>query len=196
MLAGRTADLPLGSAGRRQAERLARCLAREEIASIYASPRRRAQETAAPIAEASDTAGVITTDALDEVDFGIWSGRSFEELDADPLWRQWNCIRSLVRAPGGETMLDVQRRVAGLVEAQVQENRGRKIVLVSHAEIIRAFICHVLGLSTDAWPRFEIAPASVSHVTVGDWGAKILTLNSEPFSTVNDDTADLSAARR
>ncbi|MQU81851.1 histidine phosphatase family protein, partial [Sinorhizobium meliloti] len=46
-LAGRTGDVPLGIAGREQAQRLAARLAGEGIGSIYASPRKRTQETAA-----------------------------------------------------------------------------------------------------------------------------------------------------
>jgi broad specificity phosphatase PhoE len=176
-LAGRIGDVPLGSAGREQAQRLAVRLAREDIGSIYASPRKRTQETAAAIAAAAKIPQVTTAEELDEVDFGTWSGKTFEVLNTDPHWRQWNSIRSLVRAPGGETMLDVQRRITELVAALAMRGSERKIVLVSHADVIKALICHVLGLSVDAWPRFEIAPASVSAVVIGDWGAKVLTLN-------------------
>jgi broad specificity phosphatase PhoE len=176
-LAGRIGDVPLGSAGREQAQRLAVRLAREDIGSIYASPRKRTQETAAAIAAAAKIPQVATAEELDEVDFGTWSGKTFEVLDTDPHWRQWNSIRSLVRAPGGETMLDVQRRITEFVAALAVRGSERKIVLVSHADVIKALICHVLGLSVDAWPRFDIAPASVSAVVIGDWGAKVLTLN-------------------
>ncbi|MCA1408770.1 histidine phosphatase family protein [Ensifer sp. IC3342] len=177
-LAGRSADVPLGSAGREQATRLAARLAREDIAAIYASPRKRTQETAAAIAAISGLSEVKTVDALDEVDFGSWSGKTFEVLNSDPLWRQWNCTRSLVRAPSGETMLDVQQRIMALVETLCpQSSGGGKIVFVSHADVIKALICQVLGLSTDAWARFDIAPASISAVSAGVWGAKVLQLN-------------------
>nr|WP_255647552.1 histidine phosphatase family protein [Ensifer sp. IC4062] len=176
-LAGRSADVPLGSAGRQQATRLAARLAREDIAAIYASPRKRTQETAAAIAAVSGLGEIKTVDALDEVDFGSWSGKTFEVLNTDPLWRQWNCTRSLVRAPSGETMLDVQQRIMTLVETLCRHSGGGKIVFVSHADVIKALVCQVLGLSTDAWARFDIAPASISVVVVGDWGAKVLQLN-------------------
>lgn len=177
-LAGRTADVPLGRPGREQARRLASRLAGEEFTSIYASPRRRTQETAAAIATASGVE-VETTAALDEVDFGTWSGKTFDVLDADPLWQQWNAMRSLVRAPGGETMLEVQHRALALMETLARRESQKKIVLVSHADVIKAMVSHVLGLSADAWPRFDIAPASISAVAMGDWGAKVLALNEE-----------------
>lgn len=176
-LAGRTQDVSLGIEGRKQAQRLAARLEREQIDLIYASPRKRTQETAAAIAAVSKIAEVKTADALDEVSFGDWSGKPFEVLNADPQWRRWNCIRSMVRAPGGETMLDVERRMMEFVEQVLEQNVGGCVVLVSHADVLKAFVCHVLGLSADAWPRFEIAPASISAVAAGDWGAKILSLN-------------------
>ncbi|THK37823.1 histidine phosphatase family protein [Ensifer sp. MPMI2T] len=182
-LAGRSADVPLGSAGREQATRLAARLAREDITAVYASPRKRTQETAAAIAAASGVGEVKTVDALDEVDFGIWSGKTFEVLNSDPLWRQWNCTRSLVRAPGGETMLDVQQRIMALVERLCPQSGDGKVVFVSHADVIKALICQVLGVSTDAWARFDIAPASVSAVAAGVWGAKVLQLNETQDTT-------------
>ena len=176
-LAGRSKDVPLGPAGREQAARLAARLAGENIGAIYASPRRRTQETAAAIAAASEISEIETADALDEVDFGSWSGKTFEVLNADPHWHQWNSTRSLVRAPGGETMLEVQSRVMALVEELGRHGGDGNIVLVSHADVIKVLVCHVLGLSADAWPRFDIAPASISTVVAGGWGAKIVTLN-------------------
>ncbi|PDT83002.1 histidine phosphatase family protein [Sinorhizobium sp. BJ1] len=180
-LAGRTADVPLGPAGREQAMRLAARLSREDVGAIHASPRKRTQETAAAIAVASEISEVETADALDEVDFGAWSGKTFDVLNTDPHWHRWNSIRSLVRAPGGETMLEVQSRVLALVEKLGRLERDGKVVLVSHADVIKALVCHVLGLSVDAWPRFEIAPASISTVVTGDWGAKLLTLNEDAW---------------
>jgi broad specificity phosphatase PhoE len=49
--------------------------------------------------------------------------------------------------------------------------------MVTHCDIIRAVIAHVLGLSLDHILRFDIDPASISRLAVGDWGAKILSLN-------------------
>jgi broad specificity phosphatase PhoE len=50
-------------------------------------------------------------------------------------------------------------------------------VLVSHADVLKAALAHWLGLSLDSLQRFDIAPASLSTVAVGDWGAKVLSLN-------------------
>lgn len=177
-LAGRMQGIRLGEAGRAQAERLAERIRREQIAAIHASPRERTQETAAAVAAACGVERVSVDPELDEVDFGTdWEGQNFESLDRDPLWRRWNSIRSLTRTPGGERMLDVQCRALGLLERLVAQHAGAALVLVSHSEVIRAIVSYVLGLPTDSWNRFDIAPASITTVAIGDWGAKLVGLN-------------------
>ncbi|ABC91510.1 putative phosphoglycerate mutase protein [Rhizobium etli CFN 42] len=176
-LAGRTAGISLGDAGRLQVQRLGQRLRREDINAIYTSPRERTRETAVGIATACGLSLPQTDEALDEVNFGNWSGKTFEVLNDDPLWRRWNISRSLTRTPGGETMLDVQTRIFGLMETLTSVGNDRRIALVSHADLIKAAVSHVLGLPIDAWPRFDIAPASVTTVVIGDWGAKVMTLN-------------------
>ncbi|MBY5352345.1 histidine phosphatase family protein [Rhizobium leguminosarum] len=176
-LAGCTAGISLGEAGRSQVQGLGQRLRREDITEIYTSPRERTRETAEGIASACGLSLPQTDNALDEVNFGDWSGKTFEVLNDDPLWRRWNTTRSLTRTPGGETMLDVQTRIFGLMETLASGGDKNRIALVSHADVIKAGVSHVLGLPIDAWPRFDIAPASVTTVVIGDWGAKVMTLN-------------------
>ncbi|MEF0943700.1 histidine phosphatase family protein [Rhizobium sp. BR 362] len=176
-LAGRMEDVVLGEAGRAQAERLGQRMKREDIEAIYTSPRERTRETAAAIAKASNLGPPQIAEALDEVNFGDWTGKTFDMLNQDPQWRRWNSVRSLSRTPGGESMLDVQHRILGLIETLLNNGGGKRLALVSHGDVLKAAVCHILGLPIDAWPRFDIAPASITTMTVGDWGAKIITLN-------------------
>ncbi|HVW93529.1 MAG TPA: histidine phosphatase family protein [Devosia sp.] len=175
-LAGRSPGIRLGEDGRAQAARLAERMRRESFDAIYSSPRERSAETAAAIAQASKVP-VERAEALDEIDFGDWSGKDFDALNADPAWRRWNELRSLARTPGGETMLDVERRVFGFIETLGQRFPDGAVVLVSHADVIRAAVGHVLGLAVDLWLRFDIDPGSVTTLIVGEWGARVIALN-------------------
>lgn len=176
-LAGRLPGVTLGDAGLAQAARLGERMRRERFAAIYASPRERTQQTAAAIASLGAAGPVETAAELDEIDFGEWSGKTFEVLNTDPLWRQWNTVRSLVRTPGGETVLDVQRRALSLMERLAGTLAEGAAVLVTHADVIKSALSYHLGLPVDSWARFEIAPASISTLVVGDWGAKVLGIN-------------------
>ena len=74
-------------------------------------------------------------------------------------------------------MLDVQRRVLSCMERLAKEREGKALVIVSHADVIKAAVCHVMGMPVDGWSRFDIDPASITTVVAGDWGAKLLRLN-------------------
>jgi broad specificity phosphatase PhoE len=183
-LAGRLSDVSLGVDGRTQAQRLGARMARLKVGSIFSSPRKRAQETAAAIASASQIDVVTSHSALDEIDFGQWAGRSFQDLDADEHWRRWNGVRRITRCPEGEAMIDVQQRVVNFILDLAQEQSRSPILLVSHADIIKTAVSHCLGLSADAWPLFEIAPASISAIEIDAWNMRLVLLN-EPGDRPN-----------
>ena len=176
-LAGRAAGVRLGLAGRAQAGRLAERMRRERFDAIHASPRERSQETAEAIAGACDIDPVTENDELDEIDFGGWSGKTFVELEDYADWRLWNADRQRAATPSGETMADVEGRVVSCMRKLVARHPEQGVVLVSHADVIKAAVCHVLGLEADAGARFDISPASITTVVAGDWGARLLTLN-------------------
>lgn len=175
-LSGRTAGGPLTQEGTVQARDMAARLASEPIAEVHTSPVLRARETANCVS-AGRPGEPIVAPALDEVDFGLWSGRRFAELDGDPLWHRWNNNRAEARAPEGETMQQVQQRSSDYLATVARRAAGRVIAFVTHCDVIRAMVAGILGLSLDRILQFEISPASVSRVEAGDWGARVLSLN-------------------
>lgn len=175
-LTGRMPGVSLSPQGREQAGRLAARLAREPIRAVLTSPLERARETALPIAGALGLDALVEP-ALDEIDFGAWTGLSFDALEDDSLWRRWNAARGLARPPGGETMLAVQERMTGLLDGLLARHGGERVALVSHCDVIRATLLHVLGLPLDRYDRIVVDPASVSTVEIGAWGARVLSIN-------------------
>ncbi|WP_207101105.1 histidine phosphatase family protein [Paracoccus shandongensis] len=175
-LSGRTRDIALNAGGRAETAALAQRLARRGVAAIATSPRRRTAETAAILGQGLGLAP-MQADALDEIDFGAWSGARFSDLDADPAWRHWNAARATAPTPGGETMgAAVARAVAHL--DGLAEQGGGPVLCVSHCDVIRGVVAHALGLSLDNILRFEIAPASISWVMAHGQGSfHVLTLN-------------------
>lgn len=84
--------------------------------AIYSSPAERARQTAAPIAAASGLEALVDP-ALDEIDFGAWTGARFDDLADDPSWQGWNNARDAHRPPGGESMQETQHRMAAWLAA-------------------------------------------------------------------------------
>lgn len=180
VLSGRRRDVALSREGLGQAAILADLLGTEPLAAIYSSPRERAWYTARDIAEPHDLA-VIVRDDLDEVDFGDWTGRSFAELAGDREWNTWNARRASARPPGGESMAEAVVRATGALQALAGDHDGEQVAVVSHCDIIRGAIAHFLGLSLDNLLRFDIEPASVSRLLLGDWGARVISVNERLY---------------
>ncbi len=176
-LAGRMEGVRLGAVGLGQAQRLGERMRRESFAAIIASPRDRTRETALAISDAAGIAPVKIAEELDEIDFGSWSGRSFDELNTDPAWRKWNENRGAASTPAGETMAQVQERIVSFATRIADAGAGRAVVLVSHADVIKAAVCHFLGMPLSSIDRFEISPASVTTLVLGEWGSRLLALN-------------------
>jgi broad specificity phosphatase PhoE len=176
VLVGRMEGVPLSEEGRRQACSLTRRLGTRRVAGIYTSPRQRARETAHIIADRIGLTPEVTT-RLDEINFGSWTGRTFSQLGADPAWRYWNEARSRARPPGGETMREAQARALHYISETHRARPGSTIVMVTHAEIIRAVVLHCLAWPLDAWQGVEIAPASVTTLDIRPSGSALVSLD-------------------
>ncbi len=176
VLCGRAPGVHLGALGLAQAGRLGRRLRRDRPAALFTSPQPRAAETAAEIAPALGL-DPESCAALDEIDFGEWTGRSFAALETDRRWRAWNASRATARAPGGEAMQDAAARILAWTGALPARHAGRNVVAVTHAEVIRAAIACHLGLSLDALWRIEVAPASVSAIELWEGGGRVRLVN-------------------
>ncbi len=173
VLSGRS-EIALNAAGRAEAAALAARLAGVRIDRVWSSPRARALETAEAVA---GTRGLTVErcDALDEIDFGDWTGRSFAQLAEDADWRRWNEARGSARCPGGESMGEASGRA---MRRLAELGRGNDTVLcVSHCDIIRGLAAAVIGLDPDRLLRFDVDPASVTTVQIGEGWSRLVALN-------------------
>jgi ribonuclease H / adenosylcobalamin/alpha-ribazole phosphatase len=116
-------------------------------------------------------------DDLGENRFGAWEGLTFEELESREDWRRFNTMRSRVRPPGGETMIEVQTRMVRQLECLASRHPDEPVAVVSHCDPLRAVLAHYLGVPLDHLLRFAIDPASVSAVELGAWAPRIVSLN-------------------
>jgi probable phosphoglycerate mutase len=178
-LSGRRAGVGLTESGRAQAERLGRHLAPRQIAGVVCSPLDRTVETATPLAHACGLPGPAQEDRLTEIDFGDWTGRTFDSLRDDPAWHHWNLERHRAKPPGGESMAAAQARIIDWLSDMADTAEGATIAAVTHCDIVRAAVAHVLGMSLDKLLRFDIDPASITTVVVGEWGMKLVRLNEK-----------------
>src|ERR1700758_3193787 len=125
VLYGRMPGVHLNEQGRKQARALAQTIKKKYILSeVVSSPLERALETAQPIAEAQNVALTID-EGIGEIDFGLWMGKSFEELGDREDWRTYNRWRATHWPPGGESMMDVQARAWRSIQIALSRHVGR-----------------------------------------------------------------------
>lgn len=176
MLVGRNQSIGLSRSGLCQAERLADCLARLRVASVQSSPQLRARQTAQPIAALARMPFLIAPD-LEEIDAGDWTGCTFDELAADPAWRRWNDERATASIPNGDDMERVQGRIVRYLQHLAKSYSNRRVVAVTHAEIIRTAILLVRGLALQEFARVRVDPASITILRLGKDSADIVVEN-------------------
>jgi broad specificity phosphatase PhoE len=175
-IAGRAPGIALNASGRAQAGELAERLNGAPIDAIYSSPQQRALETAAPLA-ARRRLSVAVDQAFDEIDFGEWTGLTFERLRRDEAWRLWVERKSIACPPGGEPFSQARVRAMTGVERLEKLHPEHSVLLVSHGDIVKALLATYLGMSLDHLQRFEIAPASLSVVLTGPGWSQVQLVN-------------------
>lgn len=187
ILPGRAKGLHLGDEGRQQAAAVGdRLAALQKVEAIYCSPLERTRETAAPIADRLGVKTTIERDLL-ECDFGDWTGKRLDRLRKLPEWTTVQRYPSGFRFPNGESFSEMQTRMTRAINnIRARHPRGT-VVVVSHADPIKAAVADALGTHLDLFQRIVISPCSVTTITYSGAGPVVLSVNST--------TGDLSSQR-
>ncbi len=105
---------------------------------------------------------------LREVGFGVWEGRTAEEIHrAEP-----DCVFEFKRDPvgrrpdGAEPLDAFHARVAAACEDLLLRHAGGHILVVAHAGVMRMAICHALGLPAAHAYRLNVASAAMARIKV------------------------------
>ena len=173
LLLGR-ADPLLNARGRQQAAATAAALADEAAPVLLVSPLRRTRDTAQLIADA--TGAPITVDErLIELDYGEWDEHRVADLPADTVER-WRADPTFA-PPGGESLVDLRRRVAPVAAEALDQAADRTVIVVSHVSPIKAMMLCALGLDDRyAW-RFRLDVASICRLGPGPLGPVLVSFN-------------------
>jgi len=168
------ADPALADDGVAQAEHLADYLSVESIDAVYASPMRRALETAAPLARHFGL-GIVVSDGLAEWDRNADEYVPIEELRAsdDPRWQAMLAGEWI----SDEDPASFAVRVVDAVEAIIDVHPGQVVAAVCHGGVVNAYLAHLLGRS-EAGAFFAPDYTSIHRIAASRRGHRaILTLN-------------------
>jgi alpha-ribazole phosphatase len=167
-------DLPLSAAGRRQAAAVAPLVCSRNPQVCLCSPMLRCVQTA-EIVRKNATMKLDFVSGLREVDFGRWENLSFEEIQKSDPERldRWAAFDRQFSFPGGECLGDFLARVRR-VARQIVSAPHQTILVVTHGGVIRALLCHFLGLHPRRYVLFDVRPASLAVIDVFATGKGVL----------------------
>lgn len=175
-------DIDLSPLGVRQAEVVAEHLRGQHFDAIYVSPMKRARRTLDPILAANGHCPVVR-DGLREVDFGAWTGCTWDEVHARFGKSAYDWLHELEAGgiPDAEPVPDYQRRVAGCLDEVLALHPGRTVAVVCHGGVIRMALAHLLELPLSKMAHFEIDYASLTVVDHRPGRPEVQLLNFTPW---------------
>jgi probable phosphoglycerate mutase len=176
MLSGRLPGIDLTDEGVAQARRAGERLAALPVAKVYASPIERTMQTAAEVAR-PHSLEVAVCDGVIEAEYGEWSGQKLSDLAKTDEWKVVQAAPSRASFPGGESLREMQARVVAALDALVAAHRHETIVVVSHADPIKAAIAHYTGVHLDLFQRLHVSPASITVFDFHPFGVMLVKYN-------------------
>jgi len=170
----------LSESGRAQVQAAAILVRSFKPDLIMSSPLVRARQTAEIIAHAMGGVEIIDDPAIAEVSYGRWEGMTYHDLIADPHYLVYRESPVEYPTPGGETLRQVQARGVAAICRAIEAHPGRRVLFVSHGDIIRTVLCYFLGLELNFFHRLRIDNAAFSGVQISGSFAEVKFMNLLP----------------
>lgn len=116
-----------------------------------------------------------TDDRLKEMNFGDWEGKNWNEIDSNDI-QPW--YDDFVHQPtkNGESFMDLNRRVIDLIE-ELQTKDYLKVLIVTHAGVIRIFLHYILQFPLENAFQFSIDYGSITKIQLNPIAHTILSVN-------------------
>lgn len=187
---GDSIDPPLTEYGRMQAKLVGEALSTTEFSAIFASPMKRAMETAEAIAKHHKHLDMKIVPDLAEV--GIFRDIPPDQKVADYLGmdlllgvrermlneRSWDVY------PYSEPSHEFKKRTINAIEGCLANSAGTRIAIVCHGGVINAYTGHIIKTPYDMF--FRPAHASISIVVAGEGRRVVRLLNDTHHLTTGE----------
>jgi broad specificity phosphatase PhoE len=177
-------DMNLSPRGHEQAAALATWLANQQLDAVYASPMKRVQQTLKPFAAGNGwSERAVVLDALREIDFGDWTGLSWESVQQKFGVSAFQWLTELERGgiANAENTRSYCGRVQSCVNDMLQKHAGKNVAVFCHGGIIRTILSFLLDVPLPKMAGFEIDYASVTTVAVLPHKKEVQFLNFTPW---------------
>ena len=178
-------DVDLNDRGRQQAMHVAEHLSAEKIDGIYSSDLKRALQTTDIIRQACGL-GVTVDSDFRELNHGAFEGLTFSDIHASypDFLRLWRSEPAQLMIPGGERLVDVEKRAWNGMEGILRSHLSHeKVVVVSHNFPILAILCRITGTPLNNYRSFRVEPCRLNHISYDDSvGWRIIQINGTGYT--------------
>lgn len=138
---------------------------------VFSSDLKRCSQSM-EILEIDEEIEKILTEDLREINFGIFEGKTYEEIKSEypeKVEKMINDWRNF-KADRGESINEMMLRVAEKMNEIINQYRNKKILVVAHAGVIQALISYYLFGNLDGYWKFKINNGSITKLYVMEDG--------------------------
>ncbi len=176
-------NISLNETGKLQAKqagkKLSKLVKKENISCIIASPLKRTKETAKIIGQITGIKKIIFYPELIEKSEGLWEKKTYWQVRKDDSknYYQWAQDPYNRKPPGGESVLDLQKRIKTFYTKLQKDFYGRNVIVVSHSGPIRMFILNMLNSNIKNYWRLKVENGSITEVHISENHAMVWAVN-------------------
>ncbi|MFB9108208.1 alpha-ribazole phosphatase [Flavobacterium gyeonganense] len=114
-------------------------------ALIFSSPLKRCVILAKYIQENIKTISFQQDNRLKEMNFGDWELKPWNDIPSKQL-NPWMQDFVNIKVLNGESFVELHERVSDFLAEQKTKKISSPIIIITHAGVIRSFLCHQSGL--------------------------------------------------
>ena len=170
-------DPQLSKYGKKEARLLAKRFKDLSFDGVYASPLRRAYQTAEIVV--GKKTPVIREAGLNEISLGEWEGKTLRGIRKEygEMFDRWAVRPTRIRVPGGEDFKAFVKRVKRTLRVIESSHKEGNVLVVCHGGVISTYATLVLNLPPDDVWCLTVKNASLTIVEVGAELHKLITFN-------------------
>lgn len=175
-------DMEISPRGHEQAAMLAEFLRGKHFDAIYASPMKRVQQTLAPCLKNGVPAPKLM-DGLREVDFGDWTGCTWDGVREKFGFSAFTWLEQLERGtiPNAESVPAYRARVEPCLREALDNNPGKSVAVFCHGGVIRMILAILLELPLSRMSAFDVDYTGVTEIDWQPHRMEIQFLNITPW---------------
>lgn len=172
-------DIPISTAGLKQAKMLAKKLAKTKIDIIYTSKLKRAIKTAEEIKKYHNGIKIIQDKNLNEISWGIWEGLKWGYIKKKYtlLYQEREKDKFKFKIPKGESQIELKARIKKILNKITKHYKDKTVLIVGHGNVNRTILGILLKWSNRKILSVKLRNASVNILNIKNNKIKLQSFN-------------------